>query len=258
MGVKRGDVLVGIVNFTNAKDYCRPQFLDMMTHCIEPVVGEENILVVGDQPDPWWNTKVVPPVGFYAEDMLTVGREYFRQYAIEKGYQKMVWQGVDAFWQTPDDFAKVLNHKGLDVVSPLITARAASNEAICRRFVGHSEEQVDVPDSQLGQDWVIPTGFPGADNIIIDSKVFHYPFAEGHTPWYERVAEGRPIVCVEENWILTLLKEGHQTWCDTSVKVGHAHDVDGITRFYKSIEFPTNQLSWSAEGMFVNGEIKTI
>jgi hypothetical protein len=240
------NVLVGITSYTANKSYVFPKLEEMLEACVVPVVGRDNIIVVGDTPIcgdfPFYP---MPLPGHYAEDMLMASRQKMLEFAIAHDYDKLVWQGVDALFQNKEDFERLVSYpSSFDLIAPLISARADASHAICRRFLSLLEgDQVDVPEEELHSGELILTGFPGADNIVLNKQVFEVPFTEDHDPWYERVAEGRTNVCVEEEFVRRCLLLGHHCWCDTALKVFHVHE-DGIARMWPGIERPMAELSW--------------
>lgn len=238
--------LVGITNFTHAKDYVMPAFHKMAERCITPVVGHENVMVVSERSDPVFNTQIMPVPGVYAEDMLTASRDYIMKRARREGFDRVVLQGVDALYQTRKDFENLIS-RPVEIVAPLICARNMPHMAVARRFIRRedkiTEEQVDIPRKELMSGKLIKSGFPGADNIVITKNCFDIPFAEGHKPWYKRVADGEHNLCVEENWVRNALIAGHQAWVDTSIKVYHVHE-DCIAGLYPNKVCQLKDLRW--------------
>ena len=252
-------VLCGIIRYSAAKDYIVPKFVEMLEQCIMPIEGVDVAWALEEgAPELPGDFHLHPFEGkslAYAEDMLMIGRESFRTMAIMGEYDAMLWQGIDALWQSREDVEKILKHleaPGVPVVAPLISARADSNFAIARRFVSEpstsplqfTEDQVDIPVEELSGGSIIPSGFPGADNIALRKDTFDVTWMEGnHDQWYKRVAEGRPNICCEEWLIRELRNRGQFTWLDTSVKVWHVHE-DGVARMWPGIEKPLADLSW--------------
>lgn len=237
-------VLVGVVDIGEGKAYARAKFDEMARACIEgPGV---DIVFFANREHPRYNTIVTDFYSNYAEDMLTAGREEFRRMAIVGEYDRMVWQGIDAFFRNRDDFERLLNHN-VDVVAPLISARQWEDEAVARRFLRlgsrYLEEQVDIPHAELlGDRELVPSGFPGADNIVIDRRLFYIDF-KGHVPWYVRHANGETNICVEEFWCLQALNRGYNIFVDTRCKVWHVHE-DHTARMFKGITKRLEDLSW--------------
>lgn len=236
--------LVAVTFSSGAKAYAMPLFSAMAHAVYEP---HADVRIYGD-----WNVGgfeqifvPTPNASTYAEDMLMATRERAFADARAEGRPALVLAGIDALLETPSEFARLLNEAQFlrGAVAPLITARSDANHAICRRFYrapggGHLdllETQHDVPVRELTGGDLIPTGFPGADNLVVSSELFDVPFAEGHTPWYERVAQGRVNLCVEEEWVLRCLRAGHRFACDTSVKAWHVHE-DGVARRWRGVE----------------------
>jgi hypothetical protein len=257
--------LVGIVLFTQAKDYALPKFYEMMDACVN--VHDVDVLFVTDQPVPdKYEAITVPNPGAYAEDMLTFGRDLLREEAIKRGSSCMVWQGVDCFYQRASDFKQLVAHvlnDGDDIkcVGALTTSRADSHHAILRRFYMSPEVlrsdrksweftdiQADYPpeviDAWVAQGSLSPVGgFPGADALVIHPDLFEIDFS-GHDPWYVRVSQGRENLCVEEYWCQKVLNAGYDIYLDPSIQVWHCHDVDLVARMWRGIEKPMSEVSW--------------
>ena len=244
-------VLVAVTWCSHGKDYVVPKFMEMADHVF---VLNPNVDVVffGDMvpPGPYAHVPVDWGGAFYAEDMLMATREEARKYAIKGGYDILMWHGIDALWQSLTDFSLMVAKVNLrnPVIAPVISARADSRFWIARRFrwnpdeQAYGENQYDISKAEINGH-LVRSGFPGADNIAIHRSVFEYVGFEGHTKWYERVAQGRENLCVEEWWCLKAINLGYRIHVDTSTFVWHVHE-DGIARMIDGIERDMETLTW--------------
>lgn len=240
-------LLVGIVSYSHAKDYCHENFVEMMRACVLPCLGDDDeVIVVGDVPihgiDATHIERSVDST--YAEDMLADGREFMLDMAADEGFAQMLWQGVDCYWQNKEDFLAVAG-RGVSLVSALTCGRGDANYAVARRFVDEEGGQEDIPGWELERGGLVPAGFPGADAIFIDEELFVFPFKEGHIPWYDRVEQGMVNINVEEEWIFNMQRDfGIESFVDADIKVWHHHDVDNMCRMWKGIEVDARDLRW--------------
>lgn len=253
-------VLVGITNYGHGKDYVLPHFLEMLEECIAKSSIDVTVAWACDMPYKEQYRSLpgdihieMNPGHVYVEDMLIQARTAFRLVA-QSGTQfdKLLYQGVDCLWQSREDFERVAS-RDVPVVSALTCARNDPNYAIARRFVSDDGEQEEVPDEELdimsrlivepgSVDPLVPTGFPGADAVFFRRDTFHQGL-ENHTPWYQRVQEGRPNIECMEYTVLELQKQGFQAYVDASVKVWHVHE-NHAANMWPGITVPMESLSW--------------
>lgn len=246
--------LIGIVLFSPAKDYVIDKFYEMATACFDQDLFD--VLMVSDRVSPVYRTLKIPSPGWYAEDMLTVGRTEIQKYARIYEHECMIWQGVDCFYKSNRDFERLVSNvtdKGFSAVGGITTARADENFCVLRHFDiapdGEIlETQTDWPADMIDKwveegELVSVGGFPGADALVIHNRLYDITF-EGHIPWYERVAMGQPNICVEEYWCKRVLEAGHEIMLDPTVLTWHVHDVDHIARMWRGITKPMDELSW--------------
>lgn len=254
-------VLCGVVDYGHGKAYVRDKFWEMAESCLIPNDGLD-LVVASHDPSLARGHSFIQMNGHhaYVEDMLMEAREVMRRWALDSGYDKLMWQGIDALWQSREDVRQVLWNRQ-DIVAPLISARSDSQHAVARRFrrginpfnldgngdLGAPwwvEEQDDIPEPELRSGSIVPAGFPGGDNIVLARRVLDRSWLGAHKPWYKRVADGETnIECIE--WFcLDAIRKGYTSWVDTGVKVWHVHE-DGIARMWKGIEKPMGELTWS-------------
>lgn len=255
--------LVAVTLYGHGKDYVVPAFSCMAAACMLGWPGVD-VIVIGDRPVPGLQFVQGPPVrgNGWAEDMLIASRSMAFDMAIDGDYDTLMLHGIDALWQSPADFHTILNPppgiKDIYTIrAPMITARSDADFLIAREFKDfETGEQMDSKAKWIDWDastatWVPNAGFPGADNMAIDRSAFTaVPFAEGHTPWYERILdEEAQNLCVEEEWCRRALMpdaEGIQDrmiGLNTKVKVWHVHE-DGVARMWKGKTKPLKDLDW--------------
>lgn len=244
-------VLVGIVYYGTAKGYCRPNFDRMMQnilrsteHDIEVAWASENASSVPIYADHLFNM----PMGLvYSDDILPPAHTDFLDLAEDMGYDKMVWQGVDMFYNNVLEFGRLVSHD-VDLVSALVAARTDSRAAVARRFVrngkGYTAEQVDIPAHELEM-WngLVEAGYPSSDNLVIRNNLFDLRLPD-FQPWYKKLEDGEIGTCYEEDFCLAALNRGAKSYVDTSVRPFHVHDVDLVGRQYRGVEVPLSVL-WS-------------
>lgn len=242
-------VLVAVTWCSHGKDYVVPKFFEMAPK----VFDGANVVFFGDMVPPSEYEHVSVDWGgiHMAEDMLLATREVARQKAVREGYDVLMWHGIDALWQSGDDFRSIVGATSSyrPVVAPVISARADSRFWIARRFDEDEdgrplESQTDIPLSELESGpRYLPSGFPGADNISIDRRAFEVISFDGHMRWYDRVRAGLPNLCAEEWWCFKAARNSIPICVDTETFVWHVHE-DGVARMLPGIEVPMEGLKW--------------
>ena len=262
-------VLLAVTDYTQWKAYCRPAFWKMMAKCVYPL-DDVAIAVASDQHSydvgHWDYYSPMTPGKAMVEDIIMDSREQQRKIAVEEGFDKIMWQGLDAPWRSQEDVERILSHD-LDIVGPVINARTFPGMAVARRFlvkskpsvvrsyedgfpgfdqIQFSEEQEDITHEEIMSGELVPAGFPGGDNIVIKRDVFEQFdwWSGGHKPWYARVANGEANVDCIEWYCLNALNAGYSSWLDTSVHVWH---IDGDTspptaRLYPDVNIPLDDV----------------
>jgi hypothetical protein len=253
------NILVGITAYGSAKDYCMPQFQRMFDECVRPLGAD--VCWATDLPPEEASERYdgdvfvqLPPGLSFSEDILIPAHEAFRTLALEDDYDVLMWQNVDAFWDSVFDVYKVLSHLGdVPIVAPLICARTDSMYPIARRFdfkpsLGEDgehrwlEEQYEIPSTELRSGELVSAGMAGSDTIFFRKDAIDWGDAE-HTPWYERVEHGNTNICFEEFILLELARRGKRSFLDTGVDVWHVHS-DMVARKWPGIEVPLEELGW--------------
>jgi hypothetical protein len=245
------EVLVSVTAYTHGKDYILWEFEKMMDRIVHESKHDVVILWASDCQEP----KLLKPEHVlhgsagcvYADDMLAESRSFALGYAQDIDADFLIWHGVDALYQFAHDFDRLIDAAKKDiVVSPLISARTESGKAVARRFIRHDNrllrQQVDVPDWELRSGTLIPTGFPGADNMVIGSDWFPLDVTN-YKPWYEKVRDGEPNTCYEEDWVYEMERQGGQAYVHTGINVWHVHD-DGVARLWPDREATVEEISW--------------
>jgi hypothetical protein len=245
--LSEGDLpLMGICLFGNSKDYVVPKWYEMYRACCEGLVEP---LLVGDRP-----TEVLPFIaaespGPTSEDMLIVGREIVRQEAIKRNSPMFIWQGIDCFYRSREDFVRLLTaaEEWSAPIGALTASRTDSNYAVARRYTDTAGRQEDIPRDELleaiEKDAIIPAGFPGADALVVPWSHYDFDFGD-HLPWYTRLAQGTPNLCAEEFWCLKAIRAGMKVWLHCGIRTWHVHDEDLVARMWPGIEVPMSSLTW--------------
>lgn len=255
-------VMLGVTAYGHGKDYILPDFFMMLRECVDRSQYFADVYVGADLPSncPSWATHVQGSTDLmYADDMLAESRMRFLQIAADMGYDALMWHGVDAMYQDAEDFNRLIKSVETSeprVVAPLISARTFSNYAVARRFdrvphfnlMTHNSEgeylesQHDIPKDELEAGGMVRSGFPGADNMIIDHTYFNIG-VPNFIPWYERVYRGLENLCFEEQWVLQVLKRGGNVYVNADVNVWHV-DHDGTARLFPDREETLDEIAW--------------
>jgi hypothetical protein len=241
-----------------------PLFEEMLRACVIGTPGLD-IIWAGDRS----GDEIFIPSGLrYTDDIVTPAREATRNFAIEGGYDKMIWQGIDALYQSREDFERLISHD-LPIVSALISARTITDFACARRWVPGfggvpTMCQNDIAPEILLKGELVWAGGPSADNIVIRSECFDIDvLGAEYIPWYKRdfpkykeegnsrdpnAAKGK--LASSERFCYEAAKRGIQAYIDTSVKVWHVHESGApgtngpLARLYPDTEVPMEWVSW--------------
>lgn len=251
-----GRLLLCVSRYGFTKNYVRDALSEMMLACVR---GVENVDVIwaGDYP----GDEIQLPSGLQmVEDIVSYAREETRELAIENGYDKMLWQGMDALYRSQADFQRLISHD-LPIVSALISGRTDVSLACARRWVirdgSLTQCQDDVPQEELLSGDLVPVGWPSTDNMVIRSECFEIDVSE-RPRWYEQQPGPKFGNSIDENaatgviehgeWFcLEAARNGFQSWIDTVVRVAHVHESgapDGspLARIYPDLELPLSRL----------------
>lgn len=237
-------VLVGVVAYGEQKKYVYSKFAEMAEACIAP---HADLVVAGDASHGFPATDWIPMrsgIKDYVEDIIMEGREALRIAALEGGYDAYVHQGVDCLYHGRHDFLRLISHD-VTIVGALTSARNDAMFPVARRFdfgTDFLETQHQIPDHELRSGNMVPAGYPGADALMVKRAALGVGY-DGHTKWYDRVAQGRPNLECEENLLLQLSRKGFDPWLDTNIRTWHVHE-DGIARRWPGEEKPLNELHW--------------
>lgn len=256
-------ILMMVTRYGREKDYVTEAFAEMLNACVIGTPGVD-VIWAGDRP----GDDIFIPSGLgYTDDIVTPAREATRRLAIEGGYSKMIWQGIDALYQSRADFERLISHD-VPIVSALISARTITDFACARRWVPGfggvpTPCQNDISPELLLKGEMVWAGWPSADNIVIREECFDIDvLGADYVPWYKREASTCPPgnsldlnaatgkLASSERFCYEAAKRGIQAWIDTSVKVWHVHESGApgtngpLARLYPDTELPMEWVSW--------------
>lgn len=238
-------ILVGLVDYGPAKAYVRDKFWEMYRECIAQVPGVD-LAVVSDRDRGEWDDfggtwiSIDVPAKLWCEDILIPAHQALRAHALGCGYEKLLWQGIDALWQTQRDFERVATLEG-DIVAPLICGRSDSMLPVARRFRPDGSQDA-IPRDELESGEVIMAGFPGADNAFLSRAALTIN-VDDHIHWHDRINMDQVNLCYEEFVCYRAWQKGLRIQLDTGVKVWHVHE-DNWGRMYPGMSLPLRELVW--------------
>ena len=258
------NLLMLIVRYGQEKNY----ILDKLNECLTACVRRPGVDIVwaGDRPN---DDFAIDPGLFYTDDIVTPARYWVLQEAARGGYDGVIWQGMDALYQTRDDFTRLISHRDLPIVSVVISARTDVDYACARRWRVSggilTPCQDDIPPKELASGKIIKAGWPSADNIVIRPEVYECADVlrpEVYIPWYQRQSAPFPggnardrnaahgKLASSERLCFEAAARGHQAYIDTSIRVWHVHesgDPNGngpLARLWPDIEVPVGDVTW--------------
>ena len=128
-------LLVGTIVAGTAKRYVVPKFEEMC----DALFPDVDVLAVVDQPGRTRLPELVDRrVGntIWATEICYWGKHHaLKDYALEHGYDALVWQGVDCLYSTRAEFDLLVDGLGIRrVMGALVAGRNRENYPVCRQF----------------------------------------------------------------------------------------------------------------------------
>lgn len=247
--------LFNVTHITPGKRYVFDKFCENTVHCIK---GAEissapiDVQLVTDQED---HAQAFAELGgsvillspqdmVWQDDTTRLGRQIGINSAIEGGYDRLVWQGIDCLYQSSGEVARLMSWRDI-VVGGLVAARNHPEYPVCRRF-NDDGTQREISAAELDSGTLISAGFPGADCLVVPRNVFGRFSLD--TPEYVRWNEegNFQMMCVEEYYCWRLHRAGIPIFCDTAVRPWHVHET-GHAGKYRGMGTRMELLGWGRD-----------
>ena len=252
VGVCMNRVLVGVVDVGFSKNYALEKLNECLAACVEGEIGVE-IEWFGN-PNPRYRSHLLPPVNnAWADEIVYVGKQAIQDRALEGGYDFMLMQGIDCWWESREGFQRFLRGAiTVPICGALTVGRMSPEYPVVRRWVLEngriSANQIDVErweiEKAIREHRLIPCGFPGSEAMTVRRDVLEQIMIRDprYEMWFNR-PEGVPRLCVEEFFCWQAAKNGINIYCDPTTLTWHANDTDEV-HSYDHTYVPIQELSW--------------
>lgn len=246
--------LIGTTIVTNAKDYAVAKFEEQVEKVFftDRTSHQIDVLAITDNKSKTWlpSHPIESNVSIFATDIIYHGKEQLKKVAIEEQYDAIVWQGIDCYYDTVDDFLNLLGwSEQLHIVGALIAGRDKENYPVCREFRKEGDKytrlQNEIPPSELQQGKLLQVpGYIGSDATIITRNALETITMDGYLPWH-LVHQNIEGALGPEEWFMwsAVQRHGFIPCCDTSIRPWHAHETGRTVRYPGEVK-DLNELSW--------------
>lgn len=248
--------MVGTTIVGDSKLYAVPTYERQVKHIFSRYEGQHIVdsIAAVDKIGRWTteiNSFQFSPTGdFYATEIIYYGKEALKKYALENNYDYLVWQGIDCYYDSVEDFIKLINNAPFyHVFGALVAGRNRENYPVCRQYIPRngtiSTAQYEFDPGYLLDDSIIPVrGYPGSDATCISRWALENVSMEKYKHWHEIKDEIEDALGPEEWFMYSAIKNKNVTpYVDTSIRCWHAHET-GKTVRYPGEVIDLSELDW--------------
>lgn len=246
------NTLVGVVLSTSAKDYCIDKFTEMAKVVFADV---DVIFAVDHQGRVPFEEICVPELSsgpcHWATWSVYWGKKALGEYAMDHGYDRLVWQGIDCFYETKEEFNRLLIHQEAlraDIFGAVVAGRNREDYPVCRQYnYNHVEGRWKIHEAEeLPPEWFdgqlkVCPGYIGSDATVISSRALHTVTMDGYQHWHEHQKGFGP----EEYFMWSAIAR-HNMFpvVHTGIRPWHAHETGRTVRYPDGI-CDLNDLHWN-------------
>lgn len=243
--------VMGVVLAGHSKDYAIPKFLEMA----EKYVDCRIVFVVDDYRSeiPYRQIKVSKMQGcFWATEIVYHGKEALKEFVINSRYTHLIWQGIDCYYHSKDDFQKLIRCAGTwDITGALVAGRNKPSYPVCREYIRTVEGKITTKQREL-KGWeldistpIVVSGYIGSDATSISKVALANVDVSGYEHWHERPNKDTPLgeLGPEEWFMYRAIKQGYVPVVDPGNRPYHAHE-DGTVVRYKGLTYRLEDLEF--------------
>lgn len=242
------NILIGVPFSGTQKNYC----IEPFTRMANAVYHDCDVLFVVDEPGKSQGFDEVvfdTPPSDWCTDICFLGREQLRREAINRGYDYYMWQGIDCWMKSRQEFELLLDLASREkFVGALVAGRNRPDYPVCRSFktvdgkLTTEQEELDWKSIDLGVELKTP-GFIGGDATIIHKSVFSTVSIDDYIPWETIYTQMENTVCSDEFYTYKAIKSGITPVCHTGVRPWHCHE-DLYAARYPGERVHMSEISW--------------
>lgn len=238
-------VLLGTIIAGPWKDYSVPKFEEMCSTLLPDI----DVLAVVDEPG-----RTSLPEGvvggvagtMWATEIVYHGKNWLGRYALANGYDALIWQGIDCYYDSRADFDLLV--KGAEdhaIIGGLIAARNRPDYAVCRRFISGTTRQLDHVEAdwpQAFQGVRDIAGYIGSDATVIRRDALETVTMDGYQHWH---LDRTPGYLGPEEFFMWSAINRHRIIpaIDARVRPWHAHET-GLAARYPNQTRRLEDLGW--------------
>lgn len=242
------NILLGVVISGTAKQYAVAKFEEMCRVLLPDI----NVIAIVDM----FGRTSLPEIldlrmagSPWATEIVYYGKETLGRYALTMGYDAVVWQGVDCYYQSRSDFDR-LAKDGEDhpIVGGLIAGRSRPDYAVCREFIGDTMRSTDHHEKDHAdafQGLRTIRGYIGSDATLIRRDALETVSMDGYQHWHETQGEAKDGGLGPEEYFMwsAINHTGIVPVLDARVRPYHAHE-DGWMARYPGQQLRLRDLHW--------------
>jgi hypothetical protein len=236
-------ILLGSIHVGESKKYAWPRFTEML----DKVFPDIDVALVTDNPaliqsipsKRFTGLRYDHPASNWATEICYYAKRKLGQYALECGYDALVWQGLDCYYSNRGEFdalVEVAEH-GHDIVGALIAGRDMPDYPVCRKFVVEDgkittrEEELQ-PEIFASREPIRVRGYIGSDATIISRRALETVDMSTYEHWHDRMARGEYTIGPDEWFMRSALKIGMTPISHTGVRPWHLHESMSAVRLF--------------------------
>jgi hypothetical protein len=219
---------MGVVLAGHSKDYIIPKFSEMLEHVVYPDKDVDVVFAVDEyRPElveyhPTTGPHQILADGMknsmWATEIVYYGKEALRKYALDEGYDSLIWQGIDCLYENAESFQQLKRtfekHGGM--VGGLVAGRNRPDYPVCRDFVWKdgklTKEQKEIPELKLATEMervITVSGYPGSDATFVSRYLLENVTMKGYEHWHLRPNKDEPLgeLGPEEWFVYRMIKD---------------------------------------------------
>lgn len=243
--------LVGVVLANDSKNYCIDKFIEMSRVVFTDVDVVFAVDRQGRVPfEEIYVSQLNQAAAFWATWCVYWGKGALKDYALDHGYDRLVWQGIDCFYEDKAQFDTLLDgqaeHKA-DIFGALVAGRNREDYPVCRYYVFSTTEQRWTKaqlefDAQWFDGNAKPCpGYIGSDATVLSARALRTVTMDGYHHWHELQRGLGP----EEYWMWSAISRHNLIpQVHTGIRPWHAHETGRTVRYPDGVT-DLSSLSWT-------------
>ncbi len=254
---------MGTLIVSHEKDYAVPKYEEMYDKIITKQRTEHQVDHIALTDD---NQTRIPSINrtfenhgrTWASAICYEGKTFLNKKCIEEGYDYVLYQGVDCFYNSLEDFEKLIQFTcqyKYDICGGLVAGRNREDYPVCRQWIIEDDqltkrqgEMISFIDGAIesGLQGIVVGGYVGSDAVLISRRVLELVDWSDYIDWHIQYDYGRndPYAICSDEWIMYKAnKLGIPSISKVDVRPWHAHET-GRTVRYPGEVIDISELTW--------------